>query len=291
MDRAEPPVLVAQMGGRLPPGTYHVIRSTFDIETHDISPPSEAARISLPEGGSIGVQAPEYMDVYWMTEPDGGIFYRMDFIPPFYGPPTPEPCQFFGCEAPPDAMQHIVFAFGRAWGAVGREVFYSEPFRPEFFNRAENMFRFDDPVNMIAVTDGGMFFGTSRQTFFLSGGVPREMSQWVAGPGVCPGTLTYVDEMGDLENILGTVEKMRHAVPVWLDINGRLSVGYADGRIYNLTGHHVRMPRGIVGASFNRIHNGALQIVCNYEQDTGTPADLVDADTQSAMAAGTVLTI
>ena len=259
------PILLRGDGG-LPAGAYNVC-VTVNSEYGRPSGNSPISTIVFNEdgGGFEVLNLPDKASV-WMSDPNTGIMQYAGpgpFITEL--PQNSEPLPtLWG--SPPPPLSVTAWAFGRVWGAAGSRVYYSEPYQPELFILSTSFFDMGEPVLLIAKGQNGMFFGCEKATHFMAGSSPAEMVQIHAAPGVIPGTLCYVSDLGELGK----------NVPVWLGKDG-VYAGLADGQTINLIKDKVQInPEQVQGASISRVRDGRRQMLFSMQHKR--PAGLAGQD-------------
>lgn len=263
----EQPVLSVGFGS-LPEGTYHV---TFTVtENGEISGNGPIASIELSNGEGISISNVPPGGTVWVTDPNGAIFQNAGSRSNIAALLSVEPLPTFMC-SPPPFMENLCYAFGRIWGSVGGDLFYTEPHMPGLVNLNQNVFQFDQTVTMICKVPTGLFVGMDNKTVFLAGTDPKDMRQMDAGAGAVRNTLSYCNNLRELGDILGTNEKVHVDVPVWLSQEG-IVAGNASGRLFNLTNNKVRMAPPTAGAGMYRDKNGMFQYLVSFARGQGGSA-------------------
>jgi hypothetical protein len=271
--------------GNLPAGTYHVCMT--NVSGSEISGNSPITSITLTSEGGIQILNRPSGALVWVTDSDEGIFYLVGESNKIVDIPTVEPLPTFLC-SPPPYMENLCYAFGRIWGSVGSDVYYSMPFNPGLFKLASNVYHFEDDVTMIAKVSTGLFIGMEKRTRFLAGTIPEQMTQQDAGAGSVKGTLAYCNQMPELGWTLGTPEKDFTDVPVWLTTEG-VVVGAPSGHFFNVTKNKLKMGIAHQGASLYRNLDGVIQFLTSFKTGaTGSGAGFRDADTYNAFKNGRI---
>lgn len=119
-------------------------------------------------------------------------------------------------------MENLALAGGRIFGTVGEKVYYNDPPLAYEMFRADTFHPFTAEITMVAVSNGGLYFGSDKAVWFAVGFDPAEWSFSRVSGGVIPGTLQYLEEYKGINN-----------VPVWLDEYG-VQVGL-NGTVMPLT--------------------------------------------------------
>jgi hypothetical protein len=249
------PVLIQAEGG-LPAGVYGVCLTALSTYGRP-SGNSGISEISLAAPGGITISNLSENASVWMTDPNGSQLFYVGAGPIITElPEHPEPIPtMWG--TPPNPMSQLCWAFGRAWGAIKKRVYYSEPYQPELFRLSTGFFDFDETVLMIAKTDQGLFVGCERNTYYLSQTNPADMVQSTVGVGVVPGTLCYASDLGELGK----------NVPVWVGKDG-VYAGLADGHVLNVAKDKLRIdPQQVQGASFYRVQDGRKQMLFSMKHN------------------------
>jgi hypothetical protein len=274
------PMLLAG-DGNLPAGTYQVTMT--NVTNGELSGSGPISSITLTAEGGVQILNRPSGALVWVTDTREGIFYRVGETSKVVNLPTVEPLLSFMC-SPPPFLTNLCYAFGRMWGSVGNEVYYSEPYRLGLFRTDANKFSFDDDVTMIAKVPTGLFIGMAGCTRFLAGTVPETMVESDAGSGVVKGSLAYCNNMPYLADVLGTAAKVINDVPVWLSDDGFVA-GNISGRIFNLTKDRIKMGVPDRGASLYRNLDGVIQILSSFKTGTAITG-AKDADTVFAFLHG-----
>jgi hypothetical protein len=271
--------------GNLPAGTYHVCMT--NVSGSEISGNSPITSLTLTSEGGIQVLNRPSGALVWITDSDEGIFYLAGATNKIVDISTVEPLSTFLC-SPPPYMENLCYAFGRIWGSVGSDVYYSMPFKPGLFKLASNVYHFEDTVTMIAKVPTGLFIGMGKRTRFLAGTVPEQMAVKDAGAGAIKGTLTYCNNMPELSWTLGTPEKDFKDVPMWTSEEG-IVIGLASGNLLNVTKNKLKMGIPSQGASLYRNLDGIIQFLTSFKSGTtGSGAGFRDTDTYNAFKNGRI---
>ena len=248
--------IVVPAAGSLPVGRYQVCITTLS-EYGRTSGNSNLSIIVLDEPGGISIPNLPATASVWITDPNGAnLLFAGNSSPITDVPENSEPIPtMWG--SPPLPMNHMCWALGRAWGCVGKKVYYSEPYQPELFLLSTNFFDLSDPVLMIARAGSGLFVGCEAKTDLFAGTDPATMTQTTVGKGVVPGTLSYATDLGD----------MGRDVPIWVGKDG-VYAGLRDGRAVNLIKEKVQIdPQQSTGASVCRVKDGRRQMLFSARQN------------------------
>lgn len=265
--------------GNLPAGTYHLTMT--NVVNGELSGSGPVSSITLTTTGGIQIANRPSGALVWITDKDDYQFYLAGAVDTIADLPTVEPLPSFLC-SPPPMMDYLCFAFGRIWGAVGKEMYYSEPYRYGLFKLTTNKFAFDSDITLIAKVPTGLFVGMENRTIFLEGTEPSEMRENYAGAGSIKGTLAYCNNLPDLSSVLGTAEKGFTDVPVWMTADGYVA-GNQMGRLFNLTKNKLKIDIPERGAALYRNLEGAFQYLCSFKRgNVGSGEGFADQDTLNA---------
>ena len=278
------PMLLTGDGG-LPAGTYHVCMT--NITSGKISGNGPISDITLTTPGGIQILNRPTEAIVWATDADESQFYLVGPTSKIVDIPTVEPLPSFLC-SPPPFLDNLCYAFGRIWGSVGPDVYYSLPFKPWLFKLTSNKYSFEDTVTMIAKVSTGLYIGMSERTRFLAGTIPEQMTQSDAGAGSIKGTLAYCNNLPELGWTLGTPEKDFADIPIWLTTEG-VVVGGPSGKFFNVSKNKVKMSISGYGASLYRNHEGVIQFLTTFKQGkTGSGIGSDDPNTYNAFKDGKI---
>jgi len=244
---------ITQVEGNLPPGTFKLCYTNF-ARPGRLSGSGPVAEITFA-GGTAGIKCLNRpaMALAWITEPNGSEFYLApidgdDVIrKPYYSTPLPT----FGV-IPPPPLTCLTLAFGRAWGANGKGVYYSDPFKYEQF-RADNYFPFPEDITMIAAINDGLFVNSLDTTWLLKGTTPAKMTPEKLGHGAIPGTLGWTMAEGGAYD----PKKSRTVTPIWFCKRG-IVIGRQSGVLVFLTQDALRTNIFTRGAATSRLINGIV---------------------------------
>lgn len=271
--------------GNLPAGTYKVCMT--NVSGGQLSGNGPITEITLSAEGGIQILNRPPGALVWVTDSDEGIFYKVGATSRVVDIPTVEPLPSFLC-SPPPYMENLCYAFGRIWGSVGPDVYYSEAFNLGWYKLTSNKYPFEDTVTMIAKVPTGLFIGMKKITRFLAGTIPEQMAVQDAGPGSIKGTLAYCNNLPELGWTLGTAEKDFADVPVWLTEEG-IVVGSPSGKFFNVTKNKLKMGIPEQGASLYRNLEGVIQFLTSFKTGTtGTGRGFRDGDTYNAFKNGRI---
>ena len=162
--------------------------------------------------------------------------------------------QFMG---PPPPGQVVGYFSGRAYVAAGGYLWYSQPHEYGLFDLRSGYIGFDMDVTTFASVSDGIYVGSKRATYWLSGADPTlfERKQ-VFAFGTLLGTEVRLrnDQVGQEDggkqgNVVG-----------WMGQKG-FCIGMDGGQVQNVTGGRFIPPVGSEGASLFKIRGGTPQVV------------------------------
>ncbi len=266
---------VELVAGDLPPGAYSLCYTTYEGDR--LGGNGSFARVKWEtdtQGILLGNLPADAL--CWMTHPNGDKLFLAQMSGGEIVGPTAKPLPTFGV-VPPPAFSHFCQAFGRIWGACGKNVYYSDPFQYEWF-RPGNFLPFPEEIVLVAPTNEGLFINSLKTTWFANGTDPGKMALEKIGAGAIPGTLAWAQMSG--ATVGGGYEISRKAsqmpAPVWMSKNG-IVAGTNTGHLVHLTENRVKMPFRTVGASIAWFRDGYPQIVASLSGDMqGTDSELLD---------------
>jgi hypothetical protein len=280
-------VVLTGISGNLPAGTYNVCLT--NRVGKNISGNGPVSQIILSSGNSgINISNRPANGVTWVTDPDGSVFHLAGETDNIIAPPGMEPLPSFLC-SPPLNMENLCLAFGRMWGSVAKNLYYSEGLHFDWFKLSSNLIDFSENIRLIARVKTGLFIGCDNYTKFLKGTVPKEMEVKDAGPGVCKGTVKYCDDLGELGDTISPPEKTHVSVPVWLAKNGFVA-GNEAGRLFSLSQRKVKFVPGNEGASLFRKKDGKFQFLTSFKSGSeGSGFGMSDSATCEVIRNGTLI--
>ena len=254
---------IALVAGELPPGTYSLCYT--NVIGKRLGGNGPLVRIRW-EGGAQGILLLNLPSgaLCWITQPNG----EQLFLAPVSGglvstqSPYMVPLPSFMAQGPP-GFTHFIYAFGRIWGARGKQFFYSDPNQYEWF-RPANFLPFLEDVVLLAPTTGGIFVNSLKNTWFLDGTDPAKMESRRTGNGAVPGTLSMVQVPANIAGGAATNELFaqlsKMPTPVWMSPTGFV-VGTHGGNLTYLTENRMNLQPRTLGASLYRLINGIPQVI------------------------------
>lgn len=140
----------------------------------------------------------------------------------------------------PNEIKHLEEYSGRMFASANNVLWWSEPFRYDLFDLTRSFVQFSDKIRMIKSVDNGLFVGTDKNIYFLSGSVPSEfqlrvLSGFPAIEGSCSTDYVEGSDIGFQESGL---------CAVWASIEGAI-IGAPSGQIKNLNKGKVIYPEQV----------------------------------------------
>ena len=256
---------IAVVDGDLPPGTYSLCYT--NIVGARLGGNGPLVKIRW-ESGQQGIQLNNLPTgaLCWITQPNGKELFLSPVSSGVVSGQSPymSPLPSFMAQPPP-GFTHFVYAFGRIWGARGKQVFYSDPGQYEWF-RPANFLPFLEDVVLLAAVTGGLYVNSLTNTWYLEGTDPAKMKATRVGNGAVPGTLTMVQVPAAVaggavtSEIFGKFSKM--PTPVFMSPTGWV-IGSHGGNLTYLSENRMKIVMRTQGASLYRINEGIPQIVCS----------------------------
>ncbi len=260
-----PPAPVANLvEGDLAPGLYSLCFTRLDgNRISGNGPPVQVAWDGMIRG--IQLQNLEDGLAVWVTQPNGGNFFLAQVDENFcLSAITAQPLISQGI-IPPPPFSHFVFAFGRFWGVAGANLYHSEPNELGdlgWFSRRYDVF--PEELIMVAATNDGLFLNSLKNTWYLDGTDPAQMTLKRVGEGALPGSLTMAPLPANIARGIATSQVFAAQsllpVPVWLARTGFV-VGAPGGNLTHLTHSKVSFSLRQRGAALVREIQGLPQIL------------------------------
>lgn len=145
--------------------------------------------------------------------------------------------------------------YGRMYIAVGKVVWFTDPFMLGSVQKQRNFIQFPADVTIMEPVSGGIWF-VADQTYFYAGGGPDE---FIPKPqlnyGAVPGTGIKVPYTNDV---------------MWYSVRGAV-VGTQDGQIKNIQEANIAAESGTVGTTLIREENGIKQFIASIKNQGVSP--------------------
>ena len=155
-------------------------------------------------------------------------------------------------KAPPLA-EHIAYYRGRIYLASGPYLWATELYLYDHVDKNRNFLQFEDDITMVAPVDDGIYVGTTRNVFFLSGsfgkGMPR---QRLMNAGVLPGSEVELPVSAMTEQ-----PETQEGIGVMFMTTSGICKGLPGGNLVNATSGRVEFPSAISAAALYREDRGA----------------------------------
>lgn len=263
------PSASAVVTGDLPPGVYKIAYTR--VANGMLSGNSDIAEVGW-EGrlGGIHLSNKPADCAVWITQANGVELFMAtvdgsgNITNPHYTIPLPT----FG-NIPPPRFSSIVSAHGRLWGVNGKDVWYSDEFRPDYF-RASGKFSFPFNVVSLAKYDAGIYVNSRPTTWSLAGTDPSKMTQHDLGGGAIDGNVVY--EMVEGAGYEISKHLTQVPSPVWVSPTGVI-VGTHTGHLVHITEMKLWMAPRKTAAGLARKVNGRQQVLFTLTGPLTGPAD------------------
>jgi hypothetical protein len=255
------PNAVSSPGGDLPGGLYAICFTTKSGDQRSGQGP--ITYIQVEDGDFLEITNLGANEEVWISSQGDPEFYYFRALNKIFSALGTTHLKSLDVIPPPN-MQHLTHFLNRIWGTVKNKLYYSEPFALSWFKNV-NIFPFENDLTMVAKDAGGkgLYVGTEKDTWFISGESIATLTAVKVGQGVIENTLSYGDFNG-LTNI-----------PIWTSFNG-IFAG-TSGELKKLTGRKLRYDAGAEGASFFREKDGEFQYGTIFTQPDIVVADAVSA--------------
>lgn len=249
---------LAGIAGTLAAGTYLAALTTVREDGLE-SGAGLPASIVLGEGAGVrfGWDVPTDASIthvnLYLSEPNGMVLYRAATVAAaagvanVTGAALAVPINTQWLDQPPPG-QALAYSRGRIYIAQGPFVFATAPHGYEHCDLRDYLALDGTHVGLLLGVDGGLFVGTQRATYFLSGARLEDMDRRVVVPApVIPGSALLVDGMA----ATGNAELAGRELALFATTAG-VCLGMPDGSIANLTAERYAMAAGAQGAAVFR---------------------------------------
>jgi hypothetical protein len=288
------PNAAAYATGGLTAGDYQVA-ITYATASGEESGSSLASVVTVAEGGGIlltGIPANTVASKVriYVSPPNGDALYHMLDVAAgttttIVGTGTPGKLLATQWLEPMPAGQHVRFLNGRMYVARQNVLWESEPFTFGLKHYA-NCWRFSDYIDVLEPVgsgeQSGMYIATGKRTLFFSGPAMKDWRQSVARPsGAVEGTGCSVPSswFNRIDPRTGDPMDGGPSVPMafWIDRDGVMCVGSANGAITTLTEGRTAMPKADMGAVLLRERPGFRQLIASLIGNAGNSFGASDA--------------
>lgn len=229
-------------------------------------------------------------DVYFSSEDVSGIIRQDNTIAPWgavssegtWLSPVVNPTETLNPTGgkllgkPPMATS-LAYHNGRIYMAHKKVVWVTELYMYNYIDRTRNFLPFEDEVTALASVTDGVYVGTKRETWFLSGPL-AEMRRVPNGSGIVPGSVVYAAPDALPAEV---AQGSRNAV-LFITDDG-LCAGLDSGNIQSLTEGRFIFPDAVQYAALFREQDGVKQYI-GVADSAGAPTssarvgDYVDAE-------------
>ncbi len=171
--------------------------------------------------------------------------------------------------APPLAS-HITHYKGRIYLAAGRVLWATELYAYDFVDRAGKFIYFEDDITMLHAMEDGLFVGTTKRLYFLSGTYAAGLKQTIASDaGVIPGSAALADR--SRVHPSARQQPIADGGAVIFLTSAGVCAGFDGGEVINLTRGRVELPQAQAAAALYRDDLGATSYVV-VADSAGTPS-------------------
>ena len=250
---------IVGISGDLPQGTYSLCYTGVGADG-SVGGNGEIFSV-VTESGGLGIRlvhAPTDC-LLWITDVNGGEFYLVgststitDITSVYNSVPLPSLDVI-----PAPNMTCICLFAGRIWGAVGKNLYYTEPGLYSWWKRA-NAFKFTEDIIEISPVDGGLYVGSVTSTWRLAGTVPKSMVVSRVGNGIIAGTA--IGAMSQEYGEESAKAKHKRDIALWIGEQG-LMAGNQQMGVESLTEEILKIPFVKEGAGLAMTVNGVSHVL------------------------------
>lgn len=177
----------------------------------------------------------------------------------------------------PPTAEFVVYYNGRIYMAKDRVIWATELYQYDYVDATKTYLMFEEDITGLGVVGDGLFVGTTKQTYFLSGAF-KEMRRIVANSSPCIKGSMIPAKLDDFPE-----HPMRANMAILFATTQGLCVGFDSGIYKNLTSDRFWFPDAVDAVAMNRQQDGISQFIAAFNSG-GTPAsgarigDYVDAE-------------
>lgn len=238
------PALTSTTGG-LVAGTYGVAISALTADGEE-SGLSNVSWIDLPTGGGIAIMLPTLIlpgatrYKLYRTTANGDVLYHAETVAAgtsftLAGGDIGHAERTWMRDLLP-AGTEIASYHGRLYSALGKFLYYSEPFMPGLFDARHGFFSFGEECDrMVQPVDGGIYVGTDSAIYFMRGDGPGSFTRDVVARN---GAFKHSSRLVPAEHFSGL--KTTKPVAVWLSPKG-YQIGLPDGTVLSPQEDRIRL--------------------------------------------------
>lgn len=170
----------------------------------------------------------------------------------------------------PPMATALAYYNGRIFLANGSTVWATELFLYNYVDKTRTFLQFEGGVTVLGAVSDGLYVGTTRDMWFLSGRLAEMKRVIVLRSGVISGSLVHAD--AELVNTMvpGNAPSESKDAVMFLSTEG-LCVGLDGGVVYNVTQSRVIFPDAVSVAAMFRQQDGINQYV-GVADSGGTPS-------------------
>lgn len=184
----------------------------------------------------------------------------------------------------PPKAEYMVYYNGRIYMARDRVIWATELYQYDYVDATKTYMMFEEDITGLGVVGDGIFVGSTKQTYFLSGTL-GQMRRIVANSApVIKGSM-IPGSLDDFPN-----HPMRANMVILFATTQGLCVGFDSGIYKNLTSDRFWFPDAVSAVAMNRQQDGISQFIGAFNSG-GTPAstmrigDYVDAEIRRQVGA------
>lgn len=253
------------IAGQLAAGQYQVA-VTYLREDGQESGTGMAALIQLGEGSGVHVSWDDPSDMtlteaaVYITEPNGKVLYqagvsRIDAAGlDITSIRLSLPCDTQWLDAPPPG-QCLAYHRGRILIAAGEHLFATTALGYEYVDQRDYIAIDDTTIRFVAGVEGGIYVGTEKNVYFLSGARLEEMTiRTVAEGAAVARSVVYTDGFAATGNANLSGQQV-----VLFACAGGVCMGTTDGTVINMTGERYRFDTAPTGAACLRQEDSITQ--------------------------------
>ena len=236
---------------------------------------------SWNNSGVVHLYTPDLAVTPWCRTVDPSFQPGLDPAPvDFWLSPVAKPEQDAGMQpvagrliGPPPVGRYATLYNGRIYLASGRELWGTELYAFRYVDKTKGYRYYEDEITGLMAVEDGIYVGTTKALYFVSGKYGEETRVFKENAGVIPGTMILV--AGEIVNPEG---KRRPDIPqqnqkaMSCMTDRGLVVGLGSGSTFNLTRTSFVFPQARRGAAFFREQDG-MHTIINALDSGGTPRD------------------
>lgn len=224
---------------------------------------------SLPSGWSyrLYVTHPDGLDPHEYADIPAGV---SSFI--ISSPPSGDIVRTQFAEPPPVA-RHLCAYHGRVYMASGNVLWHTSDESPRLYRPMLDFRLFPENITMLQAREDGIFVGTDKRTYFLSGNDATQQRQILAHP---KGAIEGAQALLPPEFFGGAGVGEIGFAPAWRDAIGVLCIGRSGGQVQQIARDRVAAGGHRQGAMAWREFDGLMQVLSTLWAPTSEQVSLGD---------------